>query len=113
VENAIDTATLSASRLTAGQNVAAVEIHQQALDSSDISFDFELLGNPVPPPPPPQSIFLGSFDGQLVIAWGDPGFVLQQANQISGPWNPAANLSPAVITPDPGTAQKFYRLIHP
>ena len=36
--------TISPAVLTAGPNVMAVEIHQQALNSSDISFDAELTG---------------------------------------------------------------------
>ncbi len=37
--------TLAGNLLNAGQNTIAVEIHQTALTSSDISFDFELVGN--------------------------------------------------------------------
>ena len=44
VENTIDTATLGTTNLIAGTNVVAVEIHQQALTSSDISFAFALTG---------------------------------------------------------------------
>jgi hypothetical protein len=43
-ENNVDTASLPANLLVEGTNVVAVEIHQQALTSSDISFDLELLG---------------------------------------------------------------------
>lgn len=44
-DNTIDTATLSANWLVTGTNLVAVEIHQQALNSSDLSFDFALTGN--------------------------------------------------------------------
>jgi hypothetical protein len=45
-ENDIDVATVNGGlpRLLDGTNVIAVEIHQQALSSSDISFDLELVG---------------------------------------------------------------------
>lgn len=45
-EDAFGTATFTAetSLLRAGKNVLAVEIHQRAPDSGDISFDLELLG---------------------------------------------------------------------
>ncbi len=45
-ENDIDTATVNAGLpvLVEGTNVLAVEIHQQALTSSDVSFNFELTG---------------------------------------------------------------------
>ncbi len=46
-ENTVDTASLPASALVSGNNVVAVEVHQQALTSSDVSFDFSLSGVPV------------------------------------------------------------------
>src|SRR6185503_20195130 len=85
-ENTIDNATIRATNLVAGQNIAAVEIHQQGSTSSDVSFDFQLIANPIPPPPPPQSVYFGQFDNQLVIAWGDPTFILEQADALTGPW---------------------------
>lgn len=44
-------ARISPGRLVAGRNVVAVEVHQAALTSSDISFDLELLPNVAPAPP--------------------------------------------------------------
>ncbi len=43
-ESAFVTALLDATNLVAGANVLAVEVHQSAPDSSDISFDLQLLG---------------------------------------------------------------------
>ncbi|MGC8830247.1 MAG: lamin tail domain-containing protein [Verrucomicrobiia bacterium] len=40
-------ATVPVSVILPGTNIIAVEIHQSSLNSSDISFDFELLGIPV------------------------------------------------------------------
>ncbi len=111
VENAIDTPTLSPTRLTAGANIAAVEIHQQALNSSDISFDLELTAVPVPPPPPPQPAYLADFDGQLTLAWGDQTFVLEEATALTGPWTSASTRSPLILTPS--EQQKFFRLKRP
>ena len=109
-ENTIDRATLAATNLVSGQNIAAVEIHQQAASSSDISFDFELMGNPVPPPPAPQHVYFGQFDGQLAIAWGDPTFILEQADALTGPWTPAATTSPYLTTPNRLILSRFFRL---
>ena len=53
-DNTIDRATLSASLLQPGANLLAVEIHQQALSSSDISFDFALTGNVATATSPPN-----------------------------------------------------------
>jgi hypothetical protein len=44
-DNTIDRANLSTGVLAAGTNIVAVEIHQQAPTSSDLSFDFALTGN--------------------------------------------------------------------
>ncbi len=46
VEDTVDTVTLNIADLVAGTNLLAVEIHQQAPDSSDLSFDLQLLGLP-------------------------------------------------------------------
>src|SRR5262249_26649717 len=34
----------------------------------------------------PQPIYLATFDGQLTLAWGDQNSVLEQADQVTGPW---------------------------
>jgi hypothetical protein len=47
-DNTIDRINLSTSLLLPGTNVVAVEIHQQAQSSSDLSFDFSLTGNSIP-----------------------------------------------------------------
>ena len=47
IEDTIDTFSVSPTKFLAGMNVLAVEIHQQAPNSSDISFNFQMLGIPV------------------------------------------------------------------
>src|SRR5207253_1493107 len=47
IEETVDTAVRSAASLVEGTNVLAVEIHQQAVTSSDISFFLQLSGLPV------------------------------------------------------------------
>lgn len=112
VENFPDTATLSATNLWAGTNWAAVEIHQQAADSSDVSFDFELIGNAAPPVPPPQYVYFGSFTpGLLTIAWGDTSFRLERTDVLNGTntvWTQVPSLSPANLNYD--QPQRFFRL---
>lgn len=108
-ENTIDTATLAASFLQPGTNLAAVEIHQQSATSSDVSFDFELIGNPAPPPPPPQTLYWGLLSGGMTLAWGDSSFVLEQStNLMAGSWTLATNRSPWIVLP--GQPQLFFRL---
>lgn len=111
-ENTIDTATTNRNALRTGNNVVAVEIHQQSATSSDVSFDFELIGIGSPPTVA-QSIYLGTFDGKFTVAWGDAALLLETTTDLQGAstiWTPIGLGSPAFITPEPGTPQRFYRL---
>jgi hypothetical protein len=110
-ENTIDTGTTNRNALRAGNNVLAVEIHQQSATSSDVSFEFQLVGIGAPPPPPPQRVQMGEFDGQLIIAWGDPAFVLEQTSELltSNPvWTLAGSISPVIVDRD--APRTFFRL---
>ena len=49
-ENAWNEVPVDPARLVAGQNVIAVEVHQQSPTSTDVSFDLELRATPVPAP---------------------------------------------------------------
>ena len=46
--NTVQTTTLATSVFSAGTNVIAVEVHQSAANSTDLTFDMELLGNAAP-----------------------------------------------------------------
>jgi len=83
----IDTAVLSASLLSAGTNFAAVEIHQHDTGSSDASFDLELTGNLLPSPAVLSPI---RFANDLVLAWNDASYTLEEADFVTGPWRTAA-----------------------
>jgi hypothetical protein len=107
-ENAVDNVNVNPTRLVAGTNIVAVEIHQHDATSSDASFDFSLTGQPTPPPPP-QELYWGTFSGQGLLAWGDPTFSLQWSDKVTGPWtNLVGALSPFYVTPTSGNA--FFRL---
>lgn len=67
-ENTIDTATLSPSLLLEGTNVVAVEIHQAAVTSSDLSFDFELRGVFAPGNQPPTVSLIQPATGTILAA---------------------------------------------
>lgn len=58
---------INAALLVAGNNVVAVEIHQSAANSSDVSFDFQLLGNPLP-----EIAFVSPTNGQVLTALNIP-----------------------------------------
>ena len=101
-ENAIDRPTTIAP-LVAGSNIAAVEIHQAPLPSSDISFYLRLDGLPAP------RIHLQNFRGDWLLFWADPAFKLQQADTLAGPWTTLAAPSPVPV--DLSGPSRFYRLI--
>jgi len=65
-ENQIVDFTAPANLLVNGHNVIAVEMHQNALSSSDLSFDLELIGGGATPPPtnqPPDVVIVTPHDG--------------------------------------------------
>lgn len=107
-DNAIDRAALVPGLLRPGANLIAVEIHQHRPDSSDISFDLSLTGEPAPPLPA-QRLSWGRLGNQHFLAWGEPTFVLEQSNEATGPWRPVPGaVSPLKVgsTPD----RVFYRI---
>jgi hypothetical protein len=102
-ENAVDSVNVSPTRLVAGANIVAVEIHQHDITSSDASFDFTLTGLIQPPP----RLNWGKLGGDLALYWNDPAYILEQAPAITGPWSTASSTSPQVGTP---LSTTFYRL---
>ncbi|HKQ37625.1 MAG TPA: hypothetical protein VJ063_06065, partial [Verrucomicrobiae bacterium] len=83
-DNAEQSGPLARTGLIAGDNVIAVEIHQDDAGSSDISFNMELIGNPAPQPP--RMIIL-RYGSQLLAAWNEPSFGAEQADSPTGPWS--------------------------
>jgi len=89
--------------LMPGTNLIAVEIHQFDLPSSDISFDFSLTGNSAP------QVFVQPFGDDLLLNWTAAGYLLEQADEVTGPWTAVPSFDvPATINPN--AARKFYRL---
>ena len=70
----LDRTNLSASLLDTGTNIVAVETHQQALSSSDLSFDFGLTGNVRTATSPP--IIARSPTNQTVLTNGTAEFTV-------------------------------------
>jgi acid phosphatase type 7 len=101
-ENNRDQATTIAP-LVAGQNIAAVEMHQADVTSSDISFSLRLDGLPGP------RLELRQFRGDWLLFWADPAFKLQQADTLDGTWTTLPTASPVQV--DPSGMSRFYRLI--
>ena len=110
-ENTIDSATLSTSGLVAGNNVIAVEIHQESIGSSDVSFDLELTGN-LPAGPPRLNIV--RFGDEIVLFWADASYRLEGSDALGldANWVTVSGAaSPVTLTP--AAARQFYRLTKP
>jgi len=105
-ENSIDTATVSPTSLLAGDNLVAVEIHQQSLTSSDISFALSLTGNPAPGRPRLAFAWLAD---EIILYSSDNTAVIEEASDITGPWSAAsrANTPTGFVA---ASGNKFYRL---
>jgi hypothetical protein len=83
----------------------AVEMHQESLTSSDVSFALSITGNPLTRP---RLAFVRLVD-DFVIYSSDNTAVLEEASDVTGPWTPAPNVNtPTGFVPVSG--QKFYRL---
>ena len=66
-ENTWFTTNLSRNLLVPGQDILAAEAHQNTTTSSDVSFAFELLGDPGPAPATPLTLaWLGD---SLLLQW--------------------------------------------
>lgn len=106
-DNTVDQANVSPALLVAGTNLVAVEIHQHRADSSDVSFDFALTGQPTPQPP--ARVYFGRFGDELALGWSQATYVLERATNLANPqWTVVTNRSPFVIVPT--APQEFFRL---
>ena len=110
-DNSILTATIPASVLNQGVNTIAAEIHQQAANSSDISFDLRLTGNPAPIAAQILSR-TGSIGGRLFVLWSTPEAVPQTSTDLIF-WQDRPDLvSPYAVTPM-ARERGFFRLSLP
>ena len=93
---------VAASLLVTGTNLLAVEIHQNTLTSSDVSFDLALDATP--------RLVLHSvrFGPDWWLSWNDPAALLEEAENMAGPWFTLSATAPAPM--DPRSERKFYRL---
>lgn len=101
--------------LNAGPNLLAVEVHQDAANSSDISFDLMLWGEGSASPKP--AIGYDTANSRIVITWAESGLKLQAATDITTPsasWTdaPGANtVSPYIITLPTAVPVRFFKLV--
>jgi hypothetical protein len=96
------TTNLPPAALVAGQNLIAVEVHQESPGSSDMSFDLELRANPAP------SLQLLRFGDEWFLFWPEAATELESAPNLAGPWVKLAGPSPLQVMPV--ETSRFYRL---
>jgi hypothetical protein len=64
----------------------------------------ELQASPEPPAPRINVVLLGT---DAVLYWTGPGYVLEESDVVTGPWEPASTSSPAA---SPAAGTRFFRL---
>ena len=103
LENEWFTNVIQSSRLVAGTNLLAVEVHQRDLDSSDLTFDFELRQEL------PLELRAHQFGKHLILDWSGAEAVLEETSSLSGPWL-RSGVEGGMIEISPSGGQRFYRL---
>ena len=109
------------SLLTSGTNILAIEVHQNALTSSDLAMNFELTGNVAIPALPALS--LNSQPSALTLTWPADAsyFTVHSATNLTPPiiWTPLTN-APVLLgnewrvtLPAATNGQRFFRLQTP
>ncbi|HUR44876.1 MAG TPA: Ig-like domain-containing protein, partial [Candidatus Saccharimonadales bacterium] len=105
------TNAISPSLLVAGDNLIAVEIHQDSLTSSDISFDLMLWATEAAAP----RLFISSNGSSVDVTWAGTGFTLQQNSDLGNPalWQAVSGNPQNTyhFTPASNEPVRFFRLI--
>ena len=110
--------TIVATNLVGGQNVVAVEVHQNGGASSDITFGAELnitVASVLYPTivQSPQLIATRQPNGTVVLSWSGNGFTLEQATTLNPPSPVSWSTTPSQSNPytvSPTNTAKFFRL---
>ncbi len=114
--------SLATTNLVPGTNIIAVEIHQQAANSSDLSFDLELDGDGYVQGAAAPALRAASFAGELQLAWpaNALGYQLQSTLELGPgaswqpvPVNPAVSNELQMIRISTTNPAAFYRLQRP
>jgi hypothetical protein len=99
--------------LVNGDNVLAVEVHQVALDSSDLTFATQVSLYVATPPPPDTRLTITRGAGtQINISWTGSG-VLQESSNLGthpGGWSNVAGVVGNSFQTTSATGNRFYRL---
>jgi hypothetical protein len=96
--------TIPATKLVAGTNIIAVEVHQSSSNSSDLLLDCELIATFAAP----FELSVTRVGGKPVLFWFDPEATLEETTDLDT-WRPV----PGARTPqtiDLAAPQRFFRL---
>lgn len=114
-----ETFEFATSALVEGDNVLAVEVHQDTLISDDLTFGLDLTGT-LPAPPPQQQANAAAprlnavaREDNIDLAWSPSAGRLQSATSTGGPWHDVAALQPGAHTEAITGGQKFFRVLVP
>ena len=102
---------LAATNMAATSNVLACEVHQINASSSDVVFgaSLEALVRPSEVTPPRPRLQFSNNPPTVQLTWTAPGFALDTALSITGPWTQALQQTPP-ITLSPTNNSRFFRL---
>jgi len=114
---------ITSSLLIPGTNIVAVEVHQNAITSSDLSFDFEMIAFPMPLPSLHAAITNQPGGLRIRVAWPvstPTSFVLQHSGSLTNAASGWFDLTGTTLEGtdrvfyDPfNSGQQFYRLKKP
>ena len=97
--------------LVNGDNVLAVEVHQVALDSSDLTFATEVSVYTATPPPPEARLTIARGAGnQINISWTGTGVLQESSNLSPAGWSNVAGVVGNSYQTTSAGATRFFRL---
>jgi hypothetical protein len=99
--------TINPTNIVRGTNMVAVEVHQQRVDSSDISFDLDLWGELDVDPP---VLNIQRAEGCAILSWAEDGFGLEWASGPRGPWEAFMPAATSPFTVCDQQTRTFFRL---
>ena len=93
--------------LVEGTNTLAVEVHQATVDSSDVSFDLELLGQRKRLAP---LLSIARAGDCISLSWTDLETVLEETSDLNGLWQETTGGVAGAYSTCEQAGRKFYRL---
>ncbi len=97
--------TTNVTGILPGMNTLAVEVHQDAWNSSDLDLGVAIIAT-VGAVPTKVQIVYDTAGGQVTVSWSGEGRVLEEAPAVTGPWEDSADQNnPQTRTVTAGSAR--------